>query len=113
MDREHLVFLSNNGHTIGLHSHNHPYKMDALSYTDQQADYRTNFDQLAALTGHSPRTMSHPLNSYNSDTLRILASLGIECGFRATMKITPGIANNSHPLLIGREDSTILLNLVQ
>ncbi len=113
MDREHLVFLSNNGHTIGLHSHNHPYKMDALSYTDQQADYQTNFDQLAALTGHSPRTMSHPLNSYNSDTLRILASLGIECGFRATMKITPGIANNSHPLLIGREDSTILLNLVQ
>ena len=113
MDREHLVFLRNNGHTIGLHSHNHPYTMDALSYSDQQADYQTNFDQLAALTGHPPRTMSHPLNSYNSDTLRILESLGIECGFRANMMAAPGPAYGSNPLTLAREDSTTLANLVQ
>ena len=113
MDQEHLKYLINAGHWVGLHSYNHPYAMDALSYSEQEAEYQRNYDHLASLTGLKPRSVSHPLNSYNSDTLQILTSLGIECGFCANMTDTSGINHNPSRLLMAREDSTTLLTLAK
>lgn len=113
MDREHLKYLAGAGHWVGLHSYNHPYAMDALSYTEQKAEYQRNYDHLSNLTKIPPRSMSHPLNASNSDTLSILESLGIECGFRSTMTPAPGMKVNAHSLMMAREDSTTLQNLAQ
>ena len=111
MRRADLKFLVNGGHWVGLHSYNHPYAMDALPLAAQQSEYQRNYDHLTALTGRKPQSMSHPLNSYNSDTLEILASLGIECGFRSNMTAAPKTKINSNSLLMAREDSATLLNL--
>ena len=113
MDQEHLKYLINAGHWVGLHSYNHPYAMDVLSYSEQEAEYQRNYDHLASLTGHKPRSVSHPLNSYNSDTLQILTALGIECGFCANMTDTSGINLNPSRLLMARQDSTFLLTLAK
>ena len=113
MDQEHLKYLLNAGHWVGLHSYNHPYAMDVLSYSEQEAEYQRNYDHLASLTGHKPRSVSHPLNSYNSDTLQILTALGIECGFCANMTDTSGINLNPSRLLMARQDSTFLLTLAK
>lgn len=113
MDREHLKYLASAGHWVGLHSYNHPYAMDALSYTEQNSEYQRNYDHLANLTGNLPRSMSHPLNACNSDTLSILASLGIECGFSSTMTPAPGMKINANSLMMAREDSVTLLALAQ
>lgn len=74
------------GHVIGLHSHTHPTRIERLSPADQWRQYKTNFDSLTRILGQEPRTMSHPCNSYNADTLAILRRLDIRLGFRANME---------------------------
>ena len=113
MDRDNLKFLVSSGHWVGLHSYSHPYAMNTLSYTAQKIEYQRNYSHLASLTGAKPRCMSHPRNAYNSKTLQILRSFGIECGFRDTMKAAPRMLINSSPLAMAREDSTTLLSLTQ
>ena len=56
---------------------------------------------------HSPiYTMSHPTNSYNSDTMDILKKLGIRIGFRANMEKTKNYSKYEFP----RKDHSVLLN---
>ena len=113
MDEEHLKFLLKAGHWIGLHSYSHPYAVGVLSYSEQEAEYQRNYDHLASLTGCKPRSVSHPLNSYNSTTLQILTALGIECGFCSNMSGSSGINRAENRLLMAREDSTTLLTLAK
>ena len=75
--------LSDNGHIIGMHTHSHPNEIAALSYEEQQIEYETNQRILQAICDKPVTCMSHPCNSYNADTLRILEALGVEAGFRA------------------------------
>lgn len=75
--------LSDDGHIIGMHTHTHPNAIGSLSYEEQLLEYRTNQQILREITQKPVRCMSHPCNSYNTDTLRILRELGIEAGFRA------------------------------
>lgn len=77
--------LHADGHVIGLHSHTHPTRLNRFNPADQWRQYKTNFDVLAGLLGQAPRTMSHPCNSYNADTLAVLRRLDIRLGFRANM----------------------------
>ena len=51
--------------------------------------------------------MSHPLNSYNNKTLKILKKLNITCGFRSNLN-SFNIVNKSN-LEIARNDSAYLL----
>lgn len=75
--------LSDSGHIIGMHTHSHPNEVAALSYEEQQIEYETNQRILQAICDKPVTCMSHPCNSYNADTLRILEALGVEAGFRA------------------------------
>lgn len=76
-------YLSDSGHIIGMHTHTHPNEIGALSYEAQYAEYATNQRILQEICGRPVTSMSHPCNSYNADTLRILETLGVEVGFRA------------------------------
>jgi peptidoglycan/xylan/chitin deacetylase (PgdA/CDA1 family) len=90
MDDECIRELKINGHIIGLHSYSHPTNIASMDRSEQEREYRTNYDYLSTLLGAKPLTMSHPCNSYNADTLEILSKLGIQLGFRANMVATPG-----------------------
>lgn len=83
MDDGCLCELDRLGHVIGLHSHTHPTRLADLNRSAQQREYRANQTYLAHLLGRAPTVVSHPCNSYNDMTLRILSDLGVTLGFRA------------------------------
>lgn len=85
MSANHIKQLHSEGHMIGLHSHTHPTRLDALSKSEQKREYTENYHYLSSMLQSNPISMSHPCNSYNNDTLSILEELQIHIGFRANM----------------------------
>lgn len=83
LSNDHLLTLSNRGHLIGLHSYSHPTKFTAISESSQFREYSKNKCHIQRVTGVKPRSMAHPVNSYNDTTLTILRKLEIEVGFRS------------------------------
>lgn len=86
MNGDHLQQLSASDHQVGLHSYSHPMQLKTLDIEVQRSEYRRNFDHLDQILTTSPRSMSHPCNSYGPETLVILNGLGIAVGFCATMQ---------------------------
>jgi hypothetical protein len=78
--------LADNGHIIGLHTHNHPTNCAALAKSVQKREYAENISVLEQILGTRPQTMAHPCGSYNGDTLDVLKDLGVKVGFRADME---------------------------
>lgn len=101
--------LTEKGHIVGLHSYDHPYEIARLSREEQQEQYQRNFAHILTVCGKKPISMSHPLNSYNEDSLSVLKELEIRCGFRANMVPPSSKAINSSYLELAREDSANLL----
>jgi hypothetical protein len=93
------------GHVIGLHSHTHPTRLNRLPPTQQKAEYSQNLMCLQELLGQTPRTASHPCNSYDDGTLCLLEGMGITLGFRANLQSMP----NRSPLELPREDHADLV----
>jgi peptidoglycan/xylan/chitin deacetylase (PgdA/CDA1 family) len=85
MDDDCLKSLKAEGHLVGLHSFSHPTVLACLSPDEQKSEYMRNAEHLTRCLGQPPVCMSHPCNSYNADTLRILAEMNIELGFRSNM----------------------------
>lgn len=83
MKQEHLRVLVDEGHMIGLHTHNHPTNIAALSRAEQEREYALNASTLFEQLGVRPGAMTHPNGSYNADTLDILRGMGIRVAFRA------------------------------
>ena len=100
-----LKKINKEGHVIGLHSYSHPTKLSYLSYKNQNEEYIKNKKHLEKITSEI-FTMSHPSNSYNLDTLKILKNLGITIGFCADM-----IPTRSN-LEIPRQDSSIITSML-
>ncbi|MEM7227558.1 MAG: polysaccharide deacetylase family protein [Planctomycetota bacterium] len=90
MSRDDVRRLHDAGHVIGLHSHDHPTDLKALSKHDQQQQYLQNAACLAACTGEQPIVAAHPCNSYNDETLGILTELGVRIAFRSNVAMTDG-----------------------
>jgi peptidoglycan/xylan/chitin deacetylase (PgdA/CDA1 family) len=107
-----MNLLAETGHLVGLHSYDHPYNMGGLGRAQQQEQYERNYAHIMAATGQVPICMSHPLNSYNHDSLTVLAALGIECGFRANAVPPSGHGINPNCLELAREDSATLMSLI-
>lgn len=86
LDEHCIRKLREKSNLVGLHSHTHPTMLASLSYAEQRAEYEKNYAVLKTLlAGQSISTMSHPCNSYNESTLRIISDLGIKIGFRSNM----------------------------
>jgi len=90
LDDHHLRRLQAEGHIVGLHSFTHPTRLENLPARVQREEYHRNAEHLASVLGVRPTTMSHPCNSYRSDTLAILRDLGITIGFCSNMGEVPG-----------------------
>lgn len=107
MKNYHLKRLHSTGHVIGLHSHTHPMLMNQLTYRKQLKEYATNADVLTRLLGDKPQSMSHPRNSYNPTTLKILKKLGIRVGFLSNMA-----SGTKSKLELPREDHANIIKLI-
>ncbi|SFP70356.1 Polysaccharide deacetylase [Bradyrhizobium sp. Ghvi] len=83
MSDDEIAKLHRRGHVVGLHSHTHPTDLARFAEDRQAWEYERNFAALETILGEKPTTMSHPCNSYDGSTLRLLDRLGIEVGFRA------------------------------
>ena len=76
-----------------------------MSKAEQEQEYRHNLDHLSKVTGVRPHSMSHPCNSYSSQTLELLYEMDIKIGFRSNMA-----QDSAHGLLeFPREDHANLL----
>ena len=83
LSSKHIKDLNKKGHVIGMHSHNHPTRFEDLSFQEQKKEYRQCFKIIKSLTNLATASMSHPCNSYNKNTLKILKKMKIKVGFRA------------------------------
>lgn len=114
MTNEHLKYLHDRSHHIGLHSYSHPMALSELSLQDQQEEYQRNYAHIKQICGIPPLAMAHPANSYNETTLAILMQLGIQCGFRANMSPPrEGEPLNRTPLEIAREDHANIIRMMK
>lgn len=104
-----LKILHDNGHSLGLHSHNHSTSFNHLSYEKQLDEYSTNYDFITSITNEKINSMSHPLGNYNNDTLKILKKLDIKVGFRDSL--VPSVIKSD--LEIPREDHTNILKIIR
>lgn len=109
MDNRALQELHRQGHGVGLHSYDHPYQLARLPPAEQRAQYERNARHLQSLGIQPVTSMSHPLNSYGPETLAMLTSLGLLCGFRSNMTPPVGQTVNPGPLELAREDPVNLL----
>jgi len=107
-----LRALSENGHCIGLHSYSHPFQLSKLSYEEQLNQYLKNYNHINKICNKEIISMSHPLNSYNESTLRVLSDLGILCGFRSNMAPPNGKKINPSCLEMAREDAVNILKTI-
>jgi peptidoglycan/xylan/chitin deacetylase (PgdA/CDA1 family) len=110
MKNEKIHRLHSEGHTIGLHSYYHPFILADLPEDEQKLEYSKNLQHVTSVIKDSVTSMSHPLNSYGPETLDILMSLNISCGFRSDMEyINPAENNRRLNLQLPREDSINLI----
>lgn len=108
----HIRDLSKDDHNIGLHSYDHPFRLSALPFEKQKEQYQKNAIHLRKICEKDAIAMSHPLNSYNEDTLKILNEMKIKCGFRSNMHVPEGKKINPNALEIAREDITNILKIM-
>jgi len=107
MTNKHLQILATENHEVGLHSYDHPFHLGGLSKNQQLYQYKKNAQHLQSI-GIRPRSAAHPCGSYSKETLNILNSLSINCGFKSD-SATNNKRKFSH-LVIPREDSACLKN---
>ena len=86
MDENSIKDLSSKGHVVGLHSFSHPTELNSMNQKQQQLESIPETLIIRILLGESPISMSHPCNSYNADTLKVLKKLGIKIGFRSNFE---------------------------
>jgi peptidoglycan/xylan/chitin deacetylase (PgdA/CDA1 family) len=113
MKNEDLLQLHSEGHTIGLHSYSHPFVLSELTEDEQRNEYSKNLYHIGSVIKAPITSMSHPLNSYGPETLNILNSHNITCGFRSDMNPKVLQEKSRLPnLQLPREDSANLLSSI-
>lgn len=109
MDASAVKMLSDDGHMIGLHSHNHPTALANLGIDDQRREYEENKSVLEQACDAPVTVASHPNNSYSIETLGILKDLGVTLAFCSNMTIGPAAG----ALQVPRADHTNILNMMK
>jgi len=109
LNEDDINALTKDGHTLGLHSYSHNINFSRLSAENQASEYSNNKNHLETLVDYQIESMSHPLGSYNHDSLSILKKMNICCGFRSDNTIPEGYGSiNPTSLEIARVDASDL-----
>ena len=59
MTEQDLIKISNKGHIIGLHSYSHPMQLSKLKKSDQEMEYKKNYEHLKKIIKKPIKSMSH------------------------------------------------------
>jgi peptidoglycan/xylan/chitin deacetylase (PgdA/CDA1 family) len=119
LNKNDLNQLKSLGHSIGLHSHNHPTLLENLTSEVQKLEYEKCLSiicNILDIEKSEIKSMSHPSGSYNENTLEILKDLGIEIGFKSIMNIETekGMKKiNNSSLEIARQDHSLILKKIK
>mgnify|MGYP001340222811 CR=1 FL=1 len=108
MKKRQVFDLNENGHQIGLHTHNHPTNILSLNQKEQKFEYERNKNILENIIKKKIYTMSHPCGKYSGITISILKEIGIILGFRSNLEIK-GIKSS---LEVPRENHANLLKRI-
>ena len=68
-------------HTIGLHTHSHPYNFDQLSEKDQAFEIKKNKKILEYILKRKLDLFSYPVGNYNNVSATLLKKFGIKYAF--------------------------------
>ena len=113
MTDDQLRYLADRGHEVGLHSYSHPTALTTLPHPDHKEEYQLNYEHILRVCGSPPVTVAHPTNSYDQETIQILAELGITCGFRSNMASAGAIGQlNPNRYELAREDHSNIQQMV-
>ena len=113
MNHNELKKLHKLKHIIGLHTHSHTVNFKGLDYTTQLNEYLLNKKILEKVVNSKIVSMSHPLGSYNQNTLKILYKLNLKIGFRDNMQTSNYMKKiNCTNFEIAREDHTNILKRI-
>ena len=83
ISKKNLRTLVNDNQIIGLHSHNHSSNISSKNFLNQYRDYKKNLDILKKYSNKKIFSSSHPFNSYDKKSLKVLKDLGISLSFRS------------------------------
>ena len=83
---KHLKILHRNGHNIGMHAYNHPYRLASMSKKDQLRELKKNFFHIKKTIGVKPNSISYPNGSFNNSTITILKKFKVNCAFISSAK---------------------------
>ena len=106
-----LQSLNDQGHILGLHSYDHPTNLKKFNKLVQKKQYYENLRFVKKIS-QNPVSMSHPCNSYNETTLKILSNIGIKIGFRSNMG-SKDLIKEYKNLQLPREDAANILHLAE
>jgi len=116
MDEKDINKILHNNHTIGLHSHTHPTKIERLSLAKQTEEYFKNIQTLSKITGikiKDIKSLSHPCGSYNKDTLKVLKKMNLEIAFKESINMDKGMkSRNPNKYEIAREDHSNIIKMI-
>ena len=110
LSKKDISYLCKNNHVIGLHSFSHPSQISQLSNKSQEREYRKNLYSLNSICHKEITSMAHPMNSYNSNTFKVLKKLGIACGFKADTSKELGLKKDNKNLVFKRIDVAEILD---
>lgn len=117
LKKKDLFNINKLGHSVGLHSHNHPTLFENLDYKDQLSQYKNNqkiLSKILKCNKNNIKSMSHPNGSYNVDTFKVLKKLGIELGFKQIMNIDRNMKKiNNSKYEIARQDHAHILRMMK
>lgn len=101
MTKNDLLTLQAEGHSIGLHSHSHPFNIHQFSRIEAINEYKKNMHCLNEIGIENINCMSHPSGNYNNEILEGLETFdGLLYGFRADHSLV----HNKSRFLIPRVD---------
>lgn len=113
MSKNEIMKIHKLDHKIGLHTHSHKVNFKSLEYNAQLKEYKLNKKILENIIKVKIDSMSHPLGSYNKNTLKILDSLNIKLGFRDNMRKSNFMKKtNNTNFEIAREDHVNILKRI-
>ena len=92
---------------IGLHSCNHPTRMDLVDEKQQYNEYKDCKDCLEKLINKKIYTLSYPCGRYNDETFKICKQINIQYAF---ISYLTEINIENKIFLIQRIDSTDVVN---
>lgn len=78
-----LKAISDQGHTIGLHSHEHSTNIIDYNHSQQYESYKKNKEILEDIIDKEIKSCAYPCGKSNEDTYIIMDQLGIEVAFNA------------------------------